>query len=267
MEIAVIVGLGVFGNYLNKKTKKIPKSKRQELPPNETPMDTIIDSIRTEELLRAEQKRIFNDYDYSYAQGNLGKTIAESSLDVSKIKSVSDDILDNQEVVEEFANITDSTISSLTGLPAEKSHENMVPFFGSSIKQPNTFGNRIVNTFTGGYDLKGPRKTVRRFFPLQPQNIHGMPNVPYEYREKRALSQISNTVNGYAPKGTRQVIGAPYQEDIPRIHEKNVDQRRIENNPRINIPGRPTGPGESLYKERGRIGNYKKNNAPKTFSC
>ena len=168
---------------------------------------------------------------------------------------------------------------SLTGNPIDPSnfnHNNMQPFFGSTIKQNlDEFSTRgIVENFTGTNDNYQKKQEQKPFF--QPQknmsNIYGTQNLDgymldrYNVGNKRenetpvekvyvgpGLNQgySSNPTGGFQQADTRDYI-------LP----KTTDQTRVKTNPKISYYGRINS-GEKINKP-GKIGTVYKNR-PDTF--
>lgn len=81
-------------------------------------------------------------------------------------------------------------ISLLTGKPIDLSHNNMVPFFGSNVKQNvETFANTsLLDTHTGNTSLFAHKKEVGELFEKRPENIYGMPVFTTEISTDRFIS-------------------------------------------------------------------------------
>lgn len=105
-------------------------------------------------------------------------------------------------------------VSLLTGLPIRREHNNMVPFFGSNVKQNlEEFTNQpLLDLHTGNTSTFVHKKEVQPFFSQKPENIYGNPvfsasvnterYIPSLYRQneipfdkERISAPIANTVD------------------------------------------------------------------------
>lgn len=79
--------------------------------------------------------------------------------------------------------------SILTGQKIDVSHNNMVPFFGSNIKQNvESFANQtILDLHTGNTSTYRKKQEVERFFVEQPENIYGSPALTTEIETDRFI--------------------------------------------------------------------------------
>ena len=77
----------------------------------------------------------------------------------------------------EVSNKNTSNINILTGLPFDKDHNNMVPFFGSSSKQnAEQFSNvSLLDKYTGSKDTFKHKKEAASFYDNVQENIYGAP--------------------------------------------------------------------------------------------
>jgi len=168
---------------------------------------------------------------------------------------------------------------SLTGTPInpnEFTHNNMQPFFGSTIKQNlDEFSTRgIVENFTGTNDNYQKKQEQKPFF--QPQknlsNIYGTQNLDgymldrYNVGNKRENESPIEKV--YVGPGLNQGYtsnpsgGFQQAETRDYILPKTTDQIRVKTNPKISYYGRINS-GEKINKP-GKIGTVYKNR-PDTF--
>ena len=74
-------------------------------------------------------------------------------------------------------NVIQNTTSILTGLPLETSHNNMVPFFGSNVKQNiEAFANQsLLDNMTGNKSTYTPKKEIGSLYDKVEENIYGAP--------------------------------------------------------------------------------------------
>ena len=161
-------------------------------------------------------------------------------------------------------------------IPVEKfTHNNMLPFFGSTIKQ-NTDADSLqtpLQVFTGVSDLYKPKREAEAFFQTAPDLAHvaGAPNAtdfyynrveaPVARRNEFPIQQVQvgpGVANGYT--------GAP--EDVlisarDYVLPKSVDDLRVASKPKLTNEGRVVA-GQGMQKQVGDIGQFNKYR-PETF--
>ena len=147
-------------------------------------------------------------------------------------------------------NISNNSISSeLTGSNINFTHNNMVHFYGGSVKQ-NTDPNKVnpsLSVFTGGKDLKKPKSEVGPMFENKKQNIFGGQNYTEEYKNNINQSRYKNHNLPFEQVTVGPGVGLDY-EDGPtggyhqdmREYEmpRNIDELRAKNNPRVTYKSR-----------------------------
>lgn len=168
---------------------------------------------------------------------------------------------------------------SLTGKPIDPknfTHNNMVPFFGSSVKQnvDDRANSAHLENFTGQGETYRMKKEVGRFFPLQTNvsNPYGMQNLDGNQRE---YYYPSNKRHNEAPiqplqvgpglnKGYTNLPSGGVQQAETRdyVIPKTVDEMRVKTNPKVSYAGRVIS-GKHISR-RGVIGLVEKNN-PDSF--
>lgn len=158
----------------------------------------------------------------------------------------------------------DKQTSLLTGLPIEAHHSNMIPFFGSNVKQNvEKFVNEpLLDLHTGNTSTFRHKQEVGRLFSERPQDIYGTPiltdnvstdrYVPSLYRQNekpfddaRVAAPISGTV-----------------DNAIRPQYKDVNELRVGNNLKETYEGR-TVAGQ-MGEVRGVQGEFHKRR-PDTF--
>ena len=139
--------------------------------------------------------------------------------------------------------------SQLTGENVDFKHNNMVHFYGGSVKQNMdlTKKNRNLDIFTGGEDLKKSKKEVGPLFESEKQNIHGGQNYTEDYKDNLNQSRYENHNLPFEQIKVGPGVGLDYgdgpsggyHQDI-REYEmpKNIDELRAKNNPKIIYKGR-----------------------------
>ena len=161
----------------------------------------------------------------------------------------------------------------------EFTHNNMVPFFGSNVKQNlNPHGNvPLVELYTGMPATDRRKEECSTFFSPQKNMsfVNGTPNMPetlrnirynpsnYRQGEKPAYEErVGPGLNqGYtaAPSGGFQQMDAR-DYALP----KTVDELRVATNPKVTYTA-PAIPGVAYVTNRGKHGAVSKNNPDRFF--
>ena len=162
--------------------------------------------------------------------------------------------------VEPMANMIQSQGSELT-------HNNMVPFFGGTIKQ-NTDLNQNTKTldlFTGSQNLKPPKHEVENMF-VPEQNVHFVNGVVEERDVSRFIPSITqegvkpfqsiNVGRGLNQGATSTPSGGFH--DTYRPPQRTVDELRAATNPKQTYAGRVL-PGKNIGTYRGKVGELAQN--------
>lgn len=291
-EILTIAALAYFGNYLNRSgiTSRSEKEITQEVPLEDLPSDqNIYHSERSHQVDQQVRKDVtrnflaandpcntniipafFNTINKGSCEPLTGTTLLPQEVGSESTSEFDKRIINGpmwtNPISEEFNNVPtglkSGSVSELTGLPLDKSHNNMVPFFGPKITQnldENT-NEAILENFTGrGPNIKKNKKEVEPFFALQKENIFGTPNLPEELRLERYYQ--SNKKTNILP--TPQIrVYAPKVEDMPRPNYPSIDELRTKSNPQVTFQGRPSGAPQGT-SQRGQFAHIQKKKPPK----
>ena len=163
---------------------------------------------------------------------------------------------------------------SLTGEPINQEkfvHNNMVPFFGGSIKQnvdENASRGKLEN-FTGAIDNYQEKKEISPLFkpqcnisnPYGSQSLSGFQNDRYVVGNNRA--NVTPIEKVYVGPGLNQgYTSAPtggFQQSDTRDYAlpKTTNESRVKTNPKVSYHGRII-PGEKINKP-GKMGEIQKN--------
>jgi hypothetical protein len=174
-------------------------------------------------------------------------------------------------------NIIMSRLSGESITQENFTHNNMVPFFGGSVKQ-NTYENAnkpILEFHTGQYSNCIKKQEITPMF--QPSkninNTHGTKLSISEQLERYSQSNIRNNEVPIEPlkvgpglaNGFTSVPSGGYQQANMReyIMPKSVDEIRTKSNPKLSYKGRIIT-GKSVNDKRKIIGNVSKRR-PETF--
>lgn len=137
----------------------------------------------------------------------------------------------------------DQQVSLLTGAPLEQSHINMVPFFGSSVKQNiETFSNEsLLDNKTGTMSSVFQHKQeVPSMFETKPQDIYGTPLFTNQVNQDRFIPSVYRQNE----KGTQDIkVPAPIagtfdNKIVDKSQYKTIDELRASNKPQISYEGR-----------------------------
>mgnify|MGYP001225817455 CR=1 FL=1 len=130
-------------------------------------------------------------------------------------------------------------------------HNNMVPFFGSNIRQNtdvNSSANTILENFTGRSSVDLEKKEISPMFDNQRENIYGTRKLPDSIKDRYEASRYNQGVPITDPiivgpglnKGyTANPSGGFQQEDtLKYAQQPTVNELRTKNNPKITYEGR-----------------------------
>lgn len=143
--------------------------------------------------------------------------------------------------------VIENEVSLLTGLPLEKQHVNMVPFFGSSIKQNvEEFANTsVLDTYTGSRDVFFHKVEQGPFFPRVKQDIHGTPMITENVDLDRFIpSNYRQNERPFEPVRVPAPIAGTIENEIRPVY-KTVNELRPGNKPKLSYEGR-TVDGQQL---------------------
>jgi len=276
IEVYVLLTLAALGYLMNKTSNDIKKTSINTVHVNEIPsMKNIYDST------------YYNDTDLMMKQKADKKF--QASLNPIKKNVISYNhglIMDNLKEEHE-----EEKILSLSGEYINKenfTHQNMVPFYGGSIKQSmdDKTNKALLETFTGVNDLQKNKCEVASFYDLSKNmgNINGTQNASDFYKDRivaptlRAHEfpipqlQVGPGIGeGYSSKPT-----GGYQQFEAQDFAKSrcVDQLRTKLNPNKNAIGmvdvqRETYEGRTVdglkTGLRGQIGKVNKNRVERSY--
>ncbi|NBP00797.1 MAG: hypothetical protein EBU90_11820 [Proteobacteria bacterium] len=165
------------------------------------------------------------------------------------------DSFSKDSLVSDFSKNIDTEVSLLTGKPLDRSHNNMVPFFGGNVKQNvETFSNvGLLDRHTGYSSTYIPKQETKPFFENQVENIYGSPVFTTQVDTDRYIQ--SNLREGEKPFQPQQVA-APIAGTIENgilLKFKNVNELRPGNRPKQSYEGR---------LNHGQLGNERTRTLP-----
>ena len=131
-------------------------------------------------------------------------------------------------------------VSLLTGEKIDNYHTNMVPFFGSNVKQNvETFQNEmLLDKYTGNKSTFKHKQEIEPMFAQQQENIYGTPIFTNEINSDRYISSLykQNEKPFQDEKIIRPIAGTFTNKIKPEF--KSVDDLRVANKPQISYKGR-----------------------------
>lgn len=152
-------------------------------------------------------------------------------------------------------------VSLLTGLPLEDSHNNMVPFFGSNVKQNmETFANvSVLDHHTGNKDTFFRKKEQEFMGDITYQNPYSL-SFTLGVSKERFSDNASRYKQGEAPFD-KKYIEAPIAGTIDNTIQirdtfKSVDELRVTSKPKQTFEGRTVS--GKMGENRGVIGDVGK---------
>lgn len=256
-----LLGLG----YLLKKTSTMTPKQNGTLDPNDIPTsNNMYDSSYTESVKRIEEMAAQKSFQKSLRPEKTG-------------------IINNVFREENSYKKSHKTVkSSLAGIEIPQDdfvHNNMVPFFGSRLKQnmDPSANNNVLERFTGELnpDIHRKKQECKPFFSLvkDGQNVFGNQNQTDYYKERINESRIRNNERPFEPQIVGPGICSGFSaKPIGGFHQfktreyampKTVDELRIGSNQKVTFEGR-TLPGVGIA-QRGKTGDLNKNRVETFF--
>jgi hypothetical protein len=300
MEVAVALSLLGTGYYFSNKSNnnRVANNNNKNLKKYNLGVNNVYDSNYDKRIKNKEQQ-LLNE---SFARSNYVKktnivnpaTIRDHLTQNDLLHSKPDDELTmnllNKKAIEEdkivYVNkpsdknmVEEFFVSPLTGQKMSKksAHNNVVPFFGGSVKQ-NTNAEATASHmehFTGDQKMfQKKQETAPLFAPKSNVNhVYGTPNMSSSTRDRFIQSRFHEGVpvieKQYVGPGLNQGFskkpsGGFHQQDA-QIYAmpKNVDELRTANNPKVSYTT-PVIEGMSTVVNRGKLGKVNKDR-PNTF--
>jgi hypothetical protein len=178
----------------------------------------------------------------------------------------------------------DNKYTSLTGEVRdafEFKHNNMKPFFGSSVTQSIDAGSRdgLLDLYTGSGSQQIEKKAEAPFFKPEKnmQWINGMPSTT-NFMQERMRGNITSKMNntkpweeiqvgpglnkGFSSEGVGGFNSGMEERDLWK--PKTVDELRVENNPKKSFKGQVLGKHVGRRGPRGSLGKVEQHK-PDTF--
>tara|TARA_A100001015_G_scaffold214080_1_gene240250 strand:- start:1878 stop:3593 length:1716 start_codon:yes stop_codon:yes gene_type:complete len=250
MDSLVVALVGLGGLYAISQDKKKEGFNQSTIPHDET-----------RNILLPEKTIPIEDDDY------VNKTNAEQTTD------------QYYKNIEQHSELIGATsIQSLTGNNTPSSdfkHNNMVPFFGSSVKgiAIDSNSSQLLDNLGGnGSQFKSKEESAPLFKPEENvQWSHGMPNHNDYFQKHQTTSNIRNNTKPWSEVHVAPGLGKGYSsqgqggfnagmQDRKEWMPKTVDQLRTVSNPKVTgTLGGLEGPAQSKILNRGLFGKMEKN--------
>ena len=200
-----------------------------------------------------------------YSGANNNTEMPQTNMDIGS------NLAQNSEVGK-FKSLTGESIR-----PGDIKHNNMQPFFGSSITQSTKGYEGVLDNYTGAGSQNIEKKSQAPMFKPQKdmQWQNGMPSTT-DYMQERMRNVVTSKMNNAKPweeiqvgPGLNKINGKKGSggfnsalEARDRWQPKTVDQLRTKNNPKMSYKGQVLG--AKGIGERANIGDMEKNR-PDTF--
>lgn len=131
-------------------------------------------------------------------------------------------------------------INLLTGKPFEKNHKNMVPFFGSNVKQNmEMFSNQsLLDNRTGNTSTYKHKQEIESLYDKKPENIYGNPVFSSQVNKDRYIPSLyRQNERPIEPEKISAPIAGTFDNNIRPVF-KDVNELRPGNRPKESYKGR-----------------------------
>jgi hypothetical protein len=150
---------------------------------------------------------------------------------------------DSQQVFSNFGvgPLTNESVSLLTGQPIQRDHSNMVPFFGSNVKQNiETFTNvSTLDNFTGNTSTFIHKQEVAPQFDVVKQDITGTPLLTDNIDKSRFIpSAFRQGEKPFYEERISAPIAGTTTNPLSKNFNPSIDQLRVANKQQVSYEGR-----------------------------
>lgn len=151
--------------------------------------------------------------------------------------------LDDEPVYSNFGmdKLYDQNINLLTGKPMEREHSNMVPFFGSNVKQNiETFTNvQTLDHFTGNTSTFFHKQEVTPRFNVVKQDITGTPALTENIDKSRFIpSAFRQGEKPFYEERIAAPISGTFYNPLSNNFNPDIDKLRVVNKQQVSYEGR-----------------------------
>jgi hypothetical protein len=150
---------------------------------------------------------------------------------------------DSQQVFSNFGGgpLTNESVSLLTGQTIQRDHSNMVPFFGSNVKQNiETFTNvSTLDNFTGNTSTFIHKQEVAPQFDVVKQDITGTPLLTDNIDKSRFIpSAFRQGEKPFYEERISAPIAGTTTNPLSKNFNPSIDQLRVANKQQVSYEGR-----------------------------
>jgi len=198
------------------------------------------------------------------------KTADIPSISIEKRPMFKSEMIGKEDETVEFSvfdnKIIDNERSLLTGTTIEKNHNNLVPFFGSNMKQNvEAFTNTTrLDLYTGNTSTYIHKKEVVERFEPQPENIYGAPTFTTTIETDRFIPSLyRQNEKPFEDEKIFALRSGIYENDI-RPEYKTVNELRPGNKPKLSYESRIQGCPQ-VSSVRGILGEVEKRGPEKFY--
>ena len=200
---------------------------------------------------------------------NVRKYVSEKDL----TKKYFEKSFQQQENIKNYKNVDFTSLTGETIKSDKFTHNNMVPWFGSKVRQPlqtNKVTENILDSYTGSGSQQRSKKSVAPLFKPE-KNMHltnGMANHNDFLQGRMNVSQKISGVKPFADVKVGPGLNRGYNTESyggfnagmsarDQWMPKNVDQLRVKTNPKMSFKGQFLGAKASV-QSRGIMGSVEK---------
>lgn len=230
------------------KKSRFPKKTNIIPPLYNTECSWGCDKKISEYTITPSESKIINDKILKKKNTNSKKTIINGPMFNSQLHGFSITVEEPVSVDMDKRENFDPTISQLTGLPLDLSHDNMVPFFGSNVTQNTDLNSRnsILDNHTGETFTKIKKQETVQLFEPEKQQVFGTKTFGDLIDSDRYIpSRFHSNV-----KPIPDIKVQPLPETVVRPGYKSVDNLRVINKPKVEYE-KPMTSGKKFITERG----------------
>lgn len=159
--------------------------------------------------------------------------------------------------------IDKSGVNPLTGLSYSGEHNNMVPFFGSNVKQNIEKMTNVskLELYSGNSDLFFHKKETKPLYTLMKQDINGTANITNLELDRYIPSNLKQGEKPFEQDRVSAPKAGTFENKIRTIG-KTVDELRVASKPKLTYAGRTSG-GQfgNIRGVHGQVEKY----SPDTF--
>ena len=189
------------------------------------------------------------------------KSVDERPMFRSALQYIGSEIRDSDVPGDISLPYKQTEVNLLTGKPFEKSHANMVPFFGSNVKQNiETFSNEsLLDSRAGNTSTFRHKRETGSFYDREAENIYGAPVFSSQVEMDRYVPSLYRQNERPAePERISAPIAGTFDNNIRPVF-KDVNELRPGNRPKLTYNGKIIAGQRG--EVRGVMGEFAKHRA------